>query len=87
VGAILKFATTLYVSGIDTIGVVLMLVGPAWLALTLSLFHRRRSEVVTQRRTHPTQYPGDQYVEEPGSTTPRPIPRGSPSRPGSRTRR
>lgn len=62
-GAILKFATNLHVSGIeiDTIGVILMLVGLVWSGLSLWLFYgRRRGTVVTRRQriTDPSMVPG-----------------------------
>lgn len=51
VGAILKFAVTASVAGIelDTVGVILMVVGIVGLALTLLLADRRRGAVVVER--------------------------------------
>ena len=52
VGAILKFAVTDTVSGIDlaTVGVILMIVGIAGLVLTLLMLGRVRRGVVGQDR-------------------------------------
>lgn len=67
-GAILRFATNIQMSGIDlgTVGVILMLVGAFWLVLAFSMFFsRRRRTVVTQRRmSSPSRVQGDQLVEE-----------------------
>lgn len=67
-GAILRFATNIHMSGIDlgTVGVILMLVGVFWLVLAFSMFfNRRRRTVVTQRRTSsPSMAQDDQVVEE-----------------------
>ena len=51
VGAILKFAVTASVAGLelDTVGVILMVVGIVGLALTLLLADRRRDAVVVER--------------------------------------
>jgi hypothetical protein len=67
IGAILKFAVTTSVSGINlsTVGVVLMLVGGAGLVISLILATTaRRTEVV-----HHTEREG--YVEPPRSGDPR----------------
>jgi uncharacterized protein DUF6458 len=52
VGAILKFAVTDTVSGIDlaTVGVILMIVGIVGLVLTLLMLGRARRRVVVQDR-------------------------------------
>ncbi|MEP7193540.1 MAG: DUF6458 family protein [Actinomycetota bacterium] len=68
VGAILKFAVTATISGINvsTVGVVLMLVGIAGLVISLFMASTaRRTEVV--RSTSRVD-----YVEQPGEDDPRP---------------
>ncbi|MGH3492708.1 MAG: DUF6458 family protein [Sciscionella sp.] len=67
IGAILKFAVTKHVSGIDlqTVGVVLMIIGVIGLGLTLILMSvRRRTDVVVRRN-------GTTYVEPVDPTEPR----------------
>jgi hypothetical protein len=61
VGAILKWAVTASVDGINlhVVGVILMLVGLAGLLFDLVLWGTRRRTVVTRR-------PGVTYVSEPG---------------------
>jgi hypothetical protein len=51
VGAILKFAVTKHVNGIDigTVGVILMIVGAAGLVITLIVMSMRRRTDVIQR--------------------------------------
>lgn len=71
-GAILKFAVHLTVSGIDlgTVGVILMLVGVFWLVLAFNTSFRRRRTVITQRRRpDPMRVEGD-VVEERTYTEP-----------------
>jgi di/tricarboxylate transporter len=66
-GAILKFAVTARISGIDvpTVGLVLMIVGIVGLVLTLILLStRRRTAVVMQPQ-------GTTYVEPPDPGDPR----------------
>ncbi|HEX2904988.1 MAG TPA: DUF6458 family protein [Jatrophihabitans sp.] len=52
VGAVLKFAVTKHVNGVDlgTIGVILMVVGVVGLLITLVLMSTRRRTDVIQRR-------------------------------------
>jgi Domain of unknown function (DUF6458) len=53
VGAILKFATSAHVSGIDLqqIGVIIMLVSALWFAIMVAIyFSRRRSTVLREER-------------------------------------
>jgi hypothetical protein len=67
IGAILKFAVTKHVNGIDlqTVGVVLMVVGAVGLVLTLILMSvRRRTDVVVHRN-------GTTYVEPADPAEPR----------------
>lgn len=61
VGAILKFAITKHVSGIDlqVVGVILMIVGVVGLLFDLILWGTRRRTVITRQ-------PGTTYVSEPG---------------------
>ena len=51
VGAILKYAVTASVAGVElqTVGLILMLVGILGLLLSLLLLSRRRDEVVVER--------------------------------------
>jgi uncharacterized protein DUF6458 len=62
VGAILAFATDVTVSGLnlDTVGLILMLIGAIGLALTLIVWGSRRSRVVTTDRVAPRR----EVVEE-----------------------
>jgi hypothetical protein len=56
VGAILKFATSAHVSGIDLqqIGVIIMLVSALWFAIMVAIyFSRRRSTVLREERVTP----------------------------------
>lgn len=69
VGAIFAFATDLDVQGVDlnAMGVILMLVGVAWLLLSLVLYqNQRRGSVVTRRRViqDSDRAPEEQIVEE-----------------------
>lgn len=67
VGAILKFAVTKRVSGVDlsTVGIVLIVVGIVGLVLTLIMMSvRRRTDVVYDRR-------GTTVVEPPAASDPR----------------
>jgi uncharacterized protein DUF6458 len=60
IGAILKFAVTTHVSGLNvaTVGVILMVVGAIGLVLSLIwLAVRRRTDVIHEGG--PTVYPGD----------------------------
>lgn len=61
VGAILKFAITAHVNGIDlgAVGVILMIVGVIGLLFDLVLWGTRRRTVIEHR-------PGVTYVSEPG---------------------
>jgi hypothetical protein len=61
IGAILKWAITAHVNGVDlqVVGVILMVVGIIGLAFDLVLWGTRRRTVVTRR-------PGTTYVEQPG---------------------
>ena len=63
VGAILTFATDVTVSGLnlDTVGLILMLIGALGLAITLIVWGSRRSRVVTT--TDPVA-PRREVVEE-----------------------
>lgn len=66
-GAVLKFAVTKPVSGIDlgTVGVILMIVGAVGMAITLILMStRRRTDVVYGRN-------GVSYVEPAATVDPR----------------
>lgn len=60
-GAILKFAVTATVQGINlhVVGVILMIIGIIGLLFDLALWGSRRRTVVTRR-------PGVTYVSEPG---------------------
>ncbi len=51
IGAILKFAVTKHISGINvgTVGVILMIVGVIGMALTLAVMNSRRRTDVTYR--------------------------------------
>lgn len=62
IGAILKWAVTASVSGINlhVVGVILMLVGLAGLVFDLIMWGTRRRTVVTRK-------PGVTYVSEPGA--------------------
>jgi len=62
VGAILKFAVTKQVNGVDvgTIGVILMIIGAAGLIITLILMNTRRRTDIIHRPTGTTYIaPGD----------------------------
>jgi Domain of unknown function (DUF6458) len=61
IGAILKFAVTKEVNGIDiqTVGVILMIVGIIGLLFDLVMWGTRRRTVVTRQ-------PGATYVSQPG---------------------
>jgi hypothetical protein len=61
VGAILKWAVTASVSGVNlhVVGVILMIVGLAGLVFDLVMWGTRRRTVVTRQ-------PGVTYVSEPG---------------------
>jgi hypothetical protein len=61
IGAILTWAITAHLSGIDVqvVGVILMIVGIIGLLFDLVLWGTRRRTVVTRR-------PGVTYVEQPG---------------------
>ena len=62
VGAILKFAVTKHVNGIDlsTVGVILMIIGAVGLILTLILMTtRRRTDVVVHDRGTTLLAPND----------------------------
>jgi Domain of unknown function (DUF6458) len=62
IGAILKWAVTATVSGINlhVVGVILMIVGLAGLVFDLVMWGTRRRTVVTRQ-------PGVTYVSEPGA--------------------
>jgi hypothetical protein len=61
VGAILKFAVTTHVNGINLqiVGVILMIIGIIGLLFDLALWGTRRHTVVTRE-------PGVTYVSQPG---------------------
>jgi Domain of unknown function (DUF6458) len=61
IGAILKFAVTTHVDGVDlqVVGVILMIVGIVGLLFDLVLWGTRRRTVVTRE-------PGVTYVSQPG---------------------
>jgi len=61
IGAILKFAVTTHVSGIDlqVVGVILMIIGIVGLLFDLAMWGTRRRTVITRT-------PGTTYVSEPG---------------------
>jgi hypothetical protein len=61
IGAILKFAVTKHVNGIDlqVVGVILMIIGIIGLIFDLALWGTRRRTVVTRQ-------PGVTYVSQPG---------------------
>jgi Domain of unknown function (DUF6458) len=61
VGAILKFAVTTNMRGIDlhVVGVILMIIGFVGLAFDLFLWSNRRRTVITQE-------PNATYISEPG---------------------
>ena len=61
IGAILTWAITAHVSGVNVqaVGVILMIVGIIGLLFDLVLWGTRRRTVVTRR-------PGSTYVEQPG---------------------
>jgi hypothetical protein len=61
IGAILKFAVTTHVDGIDlqVVGVILMVIGIIGLLFDLALWGTRRRTVVTRE-------PGVTYVSQPG---------------------
>jgi hypothetical protein len=63
IGAVLKFAVTKQIAGIDlqTVGVILMLVGVVALLITLVLMSMRRRTDVVYRRD------GTTYLEPPDS--------------------
>ena len=66
-GAVLKFAVTTSVSGVNVqvVGVVLMIVGVVGLLITIALMaYRRRTDVVYRRD-------GVTYVEPPDTVDPR----------------
>ena len=60
-GAILKFAVTKHFNGVDlqTVGVILMVIGIIGLLIDLFLWANRRRTVVTRE-------PGVTYVQQPG---------------------
>ena len=60
-GAILKFAVTTSVRGLDlqVVGVILMIIGLIGLAFDIALWSSRRRTVITRE-------PGATYVSEPG---------------------
>lgn len=55
IGAILAFAVTFDVGGIDidVVGIILMIVGAVWLVLELTLFGPRRRTTTTTRQRPP----------------------------------
>jgi uncharacterized protein DUF6458 len=61
IGAILKFAVTTHVDGVDlqVVGVILMVIGIVGLIFDLALWGTRRRTVVTRE-------PGVTYVSQPG---------------------
>ena len=61
IGAILKWAITAHIDGVNlgVVGVILMIVGIIGLLFDLALWGTRRRTVVTRR-------PGATYVSEPG---------------------
>lgn len=65
VGAIMKFAITARPKGVnlDSLGVVLMVLGVAYLALVLVLYQRGRT-AVTRRRIYGGGAPDQEVVEE-----------------------
>jgi predicted membrane channel-forming protein YqfA (hemolysin III family) len=66
-GAIFKFAVTAELSWLrlDVMGVVLMLVGAAWLLLGLVIYqNRRRGTVVTRRIWEEHGEPEEEIIEE-----------------------
>lgn len=73
VGAILKFAVSTQVSGVDlgTVGVILMIIGIVGLLITLVLMStRRRTDVIHQPGSYGQgNYPADRPVQQPGRTT------------------
>jgi hypothetical protein len=61
IGAILKFAVTKHVSGIDlqVVGVILLIIGIIGLLFDLAMWGTRRRAVITRT-------PGATYVSQPG---------------------
>jgi hypothetical protein len=61
IGAILKFAVTKHVSGINvqTVGVILIVIGAVGLLFELIMWGTRRRTVITRE-------PGATYVSQPG---------------------
>ncbi len=64
-GAIIKFAITARPSGVnlDALGMVLMVLGLLYLALTLALYQRGRT-AVTRRRIYGGGVPEQEVIEE-----------------------
>jgi len=65
-GAILKFAVTARPSGVnlDALGMVLMVLGLLYLALTLTLYQRGRTAVTRRRILGDGTVPDQEVIEE-----------------------